>query len=222
MRVLVVHNRNRGVGQYFRAFQSILDDIQICHRVGKVTRAESILTRLCRHIVEACTFICLLIKVRPAVVHLNPSFSIRSLLPCTFYWIASKLVRRRVLLFIHGWDQSMEKLIERHPHSLRKLLGLADAFIVLSRDYRQALERWGIQRPVFLETTIVPDDWTKNVDLEKKLQALQQKSKWTILFLAEVIGDKGVYLAIDAIRILREKFSNVELIIAGDGMDLAC
>jgi glycosyltransferase involved in cell wall biosynthesis len=116
----------------------------------------------------------------------------------------------------------MEKLIERHPHSLRKLLGLADAFIVLSRDYRQALERWGIQRPVFLETTIVPDDWTKNVDLEKKLQALQQKSKWTILFLAEIIGDKGVYLAIDAIRILRGKFSNVELIIAGDGIDLAC
>jgi len=124
-------------------------------------------------------------------------------------------------VFFHGWDPSTEKLLEQHVGSRRRLLGLVDAFIVLSQDYRQALERWDVKRPIFVETTVVPDDWTKDVDLEKKLKSLHRKSKWVILFLAEVLSKKGVFVAIEATRILQKKYHNVELVIAGDGNDLA-
>src|SRR5215468_1881184 len=197
IRILVVYDRNRGVGQYFKAFQSLPVDLQK-FKVGKLTRAESALVKVSRHVVAASRFTYLLIRLRPRVVHLNPSLSIRSLLPTTIYLILSKLFRSRVLVFFHGWDPSTEKLLEQHVGSRRRLLGLVDAFIVLSQDYRQALERWDVKRPIFVETTVVPDDWTKDVDLEKKLKSLHRKSKWVILFLAEVLSKKGVFVAIEA------------------------
>jgi glycosyltransferase involved in cell wall biosynthesis len=78
-----------------------------------------------------------------------------------------------------------------------------------------------VQRPIFLETTVVPDDWIKDVDVATKLGLLRRKRTWVILFLSEVLSEKGVYVAIDATRILQMKARNVQLIIAGDGNDLA-
>src|SRR5690349_1232510 len=150
MLVLAVYDRNRGVGQYFGSLQSLLGDIQTSHRVGKLSRTESPLRRVLRHIADTFSFAFLLVKTRPAVVHLNPSLRVHSLLSSLSYLILSKVLRCKVLLFFHGWDRSMEALIERNKHRLTKFFALVDAFIVLSSDCRQALQRWGIQRPIFL------------------------------------------------------------------------
>ena len=220
LRVLVVYDRNRGLGQYFEALRSLPGNVLTYFKIGKVTRAESALAKVSRHLVASSTFICLLIRLRPSLIHLNPSLSVRSLVPVSFYLVVSKLFRCRVLMFIHGWNPSTQRLLEKHKWSRRRLLGLANAFIVLSHENRQTLKRWGVQRPIFLETTVVADDWTKDVHLEKKLAALKGTKTWTILFLAEILREKGVFLAIEATRILQMKFRNVKLIIAGDGTNL--
>jgi glycosyltransferase involved in cell wall biosynthesis len=115
----------------------------------------------------------------------------------------------------------MESFLEQHKRARRSLLCLADAFIVLSLDSCRALERWGVQRPIFLETTVVPDSWIIDVDVATKLARRRGKRPCIILFLSEVLSEKGVYVAIEATRILQMKGHNVQLIIAGDGHDLA-
>jgi glycosyltransferase involved in cell wall biosynthesis len=222
MRVLVVFDRNRGVAQYINSLEWRLGHLWVCLKVGKINRDESILARLHRHYYDSGAFVRALMREKPEIVHLNPSLSLHSLLSCTFFLIVSKLFQKKVLLFIHGWQPSVATLADRYSTlPFRAFFELADAIVVLSKSFRQSLRHWGVACPIFIETTVVRDECLVGFDLVEKLSLLPHKKNWKILFLAEIVRDKGIYEVLEATRLLQQRHSNIELIIAGDGPDLA-
>jgi glycosyltransferase involved in cell wall biosynthesis len=134
--------------------------------------------------------------------------------------LIAKLYWAKVLVFFRGWDVRCERAIRRRFSRLfRCIYSRADAFIVLASRFRLVLEDLGCAGRVYVETTIVPDDvFARGV--RKRRERVSAGGALNILFLSRVEKLKGVYIAIEAFRILKHKHPSATLTIAGDGSDL--
>lgn len=152
-----------------------------------------------------------LIKFKPDLVHLNPSLDKNSVVREAAFIILSKLFRRKVLVFWHGWDGSYEKkLNEGHAKLFKLIFNQADAFCVLAKRFKIQLEEWGFDKPIFLETTKVDDSLLMGFDINNK------HHNRVVLFLARIEKNKGIYVAIDSIS----GNDDLQLLVAGTGTEL--
>jgi glycosyltransferase involved in cell wall biosynthesis len=149
---------------------------------------------------------------RCTVVHLNPSLMYRSLIRDAVFLLIAKMLRRRVIVFFHGWDCRLQVRIERYLLPLfRNSFLRADTIIVLAQDFKRFLERVGYIRPIIVETTTV-DDRAFTVGRRQS-----ESLHFNILYLARLERAKGIYETIDAYRILKATHQCATLTIAGDG-----
>lgn len=145
------------------------------------------------------------------VVLLNPSLTPTAMRrDALFLWI-SKLLQVKTIVFFHGWDSNVAADIDLNPSLFFEKYKSADSFIVLSSQFRIKLREWGIQNPIYLSTTKVEDDLVRGFNLVEKVY---NKS---ILFLARIEKEKGVFIAIDAFSIVQKTFKDVTLSIVGGG-----
>lgn len=157
------------------------------------------------------------------IVHANPSLLLNAILREGLFILVAKAHKKKVLVFFHGWNKSFEKAIEKRRLFLmlfRKIYGNADAFIVLASEFGEKLSDWGFKQKIYIETTSIDDELSRNVDVNKKIEIPSVNHAVTILFLSRIEKEKGIYQAIDAIDILFKKNVNILLIIAGDGSEL--
>jgi glycosyltransferase involved in cell wall biosynthesis len=98
------------------------------------------------------------------------------------------------------------------------LLG-ADAVIVLAGRFRTALRRWGYRGPVHTTTTAVADDALDAGDAVSRASRGRPGSL-SVLFLSRVRADKGVYEALEAVRLAQKRGLDLRVSVAGDGPDL--
>ena len=98
----------------------------------------------------------------------------------------------------------------------------ADAFILQSSRFKDALQRMGCKKPIYVETTAVPDEsFSFDTQAFKATDATGvSEERFNVLFLSRVEKVKGIYESIEAYRILKEKYPFVTMTIAGDGSDL--
>ena len=156
------------------------------------------------------------------LVHLNASLSWLGLTrEAVFLWIA----RRKgvpALVFFHGWLPKRERFIERYCLWLFKLpFRHAAAFVVLSDRSRDTLRRWGFAQEIHKEVTVIDDEEMEGIDFERLSAERAQADRWRILFLSRVLRNKGIYEALDTAGILAKAHPDVELVVAGDGAELA-
>jgi glycosyltransferase involved in cell wall biosynthesis len=157
-----------------------------------------------------------ILKIKPQLVHVNPSLDIKSFLRDGIfaYWAKRKNVA--VLVFFHGWHH--EEQIEKSWMWFFKLTFMkADAFVVLSSSFKNKLEVWGVKRPIYLGKTAVDDELLEYFLLDRKIDQLRKERTIKILFLARVERSKGILETLDAFRILVEEHHSISLTIAGDG-----
>src|SRR5882724_9739691 len=101
-----------------------------------------------------------------------------------FMWIAS-LTGKKIIVLIHGWDQSF--FAGCKPWRLSGLLKAGKLF-VLSDEFRQQLQKKGYPNDILVETTVVANEFIRCFD-EAGPAAKPQPN---ILYLARLEPEKGI------------------------------
>lgn len=156
------------------------------------------------------------------LVHVNPSLDFKSFLRDGIFLLIARKYRISTLVFFRGWQKSFEQTLARNGLWLLKLLyGKANAIIVLSEDFKKVLRTWGFTQPIYREVTIVDDDDLAGFDVHQTLLERERAQKWRVLFLARLVKQKGIYETIEAVSLLQQRYPTLELVVAGDGAELA-
>ncbi len=154
------------------------------------------------------------------LVHLNPSLRTKAVIRDGMLLLLARFHGYPTLVFFHGWDEGLERQIKKSFCALfRAVYGKADALVVLGSVFAGKLRHMGIESPIYLLTTAVDDSFGGLFDPERKSEE-GENDTFRILFLSRIEKEKGVYEAVDAYQIPREKHPNVSLTIAGDGSEL--
>ncbi|MDK9557291.1 glycosyltransferase family 4 protein [Marinobacter sp. M216] len=156
-------------------------------------------------------FLFLCITRRYKTVVLNPSLGRTAILRDAMFLRLAKFFRLKVIVFFHGWDPAMEKIINSNPDFFRRKFGRANSFIVLASEFSDKLNSWGLERPVYLSTTKVYDRLVEGFDIERKVYGK------TILFLARLEPNKGILLALDAFSKVLVTIPDARFVVAGSG-----
>jgi len=153
------------------------------------------------------------------LVHLNPSLAWKAVIRDGYLLQTAKANRIPVVVFIHGWNRRFEsKLRGWRLRLFRNVFFQADAIVVLANEFKKKIECWGYSGPVYTETTAFDDKQTS----EFIPDAFDEE--WShdinLLFLASLEKRKGIYETIETYRILKDRYTNLTLTVAGDGPEL--
>jgi glycosyltransferase involved in cell wall biosynthesis len=147
-----------------------------------------------------------------SLLQLNPTLSRKSLLRDGVFLVAGKVLGKKILLLVHGWDPDCERAIRRRFAWLfRAVYFKADAIIVLASEFQERLRDLGYTGQIFVETTAIENGLT---ELPRSRSA---RRRFRVLFLARIERDKGVLEAIEAFGQAKAKHPEMEMVVAGDG-----
>lgn len=159
-------------------------------------------------------FILKLIIWRPDFVWVNPSISANALRRDFLFMRIATIFNVRSVVFIHGFN--LNNFENMNKQWLKSNLNSAAFIMVLAEDFRKRLRDIGVKVPIELTSTKVEDSLIDNFNPATKEYA----SSNTLLYLARVEKEKGIYETIDTYAILKEEFPNLKLQISGDGGEL--
>lgn len=228
MKVLIVRDRESaggGVHHYYRVVEPHLTVELQFSDVGKPSvyygRQSSWIMRFrpCRLLMDWIGLAIRILRFRPDIVHVNPSLDpseMRSLRRDAVNLLLARLLGRRVLVFWRGWENDWSGKLE-FPGGNRSLLcwiyQQGAAHVVLAKQFKDDLRRWGFRTAIHVETTVVADDLVNALDKQGGLAT-------DLLFLSRIKVSKGVYEMVEAYRILKTRNPAYTLAIVGDGPDL--
>lgn len=205
-----------GKSNYIDILQRHLPDDVTLFIYGAKGRTESRFSRGRRLLRDYVRFRRVLSKNNFDLVHLNPSLNPKSYFrDAIFAWLAKQHCDKLVV-FWHGWRHSFERrFVRRFRSFFANTYGKADCMIVLADEFGQVLKGYGYSGPVHNETTIV-DETIFNLSISRS----SDDARRDILFMSRIEAAKGIYETIDAFALVRRKFPNVRLRMAGTGAEL--
>ncbi len=220
-RVLIVHpdfSRLGGIEIYIRKIVESLDVPHDCFSIAQRAGEKGMFGKIARIIKDYRDFWSVLGDKDIDVVHLNPSLATKSFFREGLFHLIAKMRGKRTLVFFHGWSVPFEKRLDRQNGWLFRLFyGRADTFVVLAKSFEQALRKWGLNQPVYNETTVISDSATEGFDIDQAIESRLSDPKWRIVFAARITQTKGIDTAIEALNEVRESHPHLELLVAGDG-----
>jgi len=148
------------------------------------------------------------------VVLLNPSLGKTALKRDALFLKISKWFKIKTVVFFHGWNQTLADQIDDNPKQFQKQFQKADIFIVLASTFKKRLLYWGISSPIYLSTTKVNDELLDCFNIDNK------PFDKSLLFLARIEKNKGIFTTLNAFKVVLETFPNAQLEIAGYGTAL--
>ena len=162
---------------------------------------------------DVISFIVKIYSFHPDVIILNPSLYKSAIMrDMIFLWIA-KILRQKVVVFFHGFDK---KCIDSlNLKFITKSLSKCELIFVLANEFKEIIRLWGIAIPIYLTTTKVDDEMVSDFDINLRNGRVQQ-----ILFLARITKEKGIFIALDTFRLLKDRNYNFVMRIVGDGPEL--
>lgn len=147
------------------------------------------------------------------VVVLNPSMTKSCIYRDSLYFLLAKLLNKKVVVFWRGFNHNYFTSVVKEKYSklLNKTLLKADHTIVLGKNIYKELNSIGFNSSYSIATTILPEE------LLLKEKRVFKKDKFTLLFLARLEKDKGIFEALEAYKILKKQFAYINFLIAGSG-----
>lgn len=115
------------------------------------------------------------------------------------------------IVFFHGWESEFAEKISRSPKLFSWIYGRADCFIVLASSFKRQLLEWGIHTPTFLTTTKFDDRLIVGRDIRARHHVE------SLLFLARIEEEKGIFVALSAFQILQSDFPDLRFKVVGNG-----
>ncbi len=201
-------NAPGGVADHFLGLKNKFNNEVVYNYIGGKSKENFFILK---QMADYIKFAIEILKKHPDLVHINPSLNKKAVIRDALFLFIAKFLNKKIVVFWHGWELSDEILITiKYKRLFKFVYNMADAHIVLCRDFKRKLMEWGIDKKIYLETTKVDDDLLIDFDISSK------EYNNTILFLSRVEKTKGIYIAIDAVS----KLTDCKLIVAGTGSDL--
>lgn len=224
MKVLIVNpdfNDFGGVSNYYLSLKNRFK-IQTHHFIiGKRVKERGHFAMVFRLFKDYFRFIKELKHRDYEIVHINPCLNFKSVVRDGVLILIAKYFKRKIIVFFRGWQKTFEQKLRHNAIRLfRAVYRNADVFIVTAVEYKNKLRDWGFRQTIYLETAAADDNMLDHFDIHEIIKKRINDDRCQILFLARIIKDKGIYETIDAVRSLHGKYSNIELVIAGDGEEL--
>ncbi len=177
---------------------------------------ERLFRRIVRILAKITEFTILLLRDRSIrIVHINTAYDPRSRFRDALFVLASRLLRRNIVLQIH---QQIEADNNRILAWLtRYIYPLSNKILVFSSESKKKLaDMVSEERIEIIPNAVNVRDFRNEDKTFKKDLSIPSEGK-IVLFLSRLIRQKGVYDLIEAIgRVIREN-GNVYFIFAGDG-----
>lgn len=172
-------------------------------------------------------FIFKLISGHYRLVIINPSLDSRSFHRDMVFIILTHLLHKKTAVFFRGWSETFEEKIKKSrlkSFLFRISYARAGKFLVLGNVFKKKLIEMGApaETQFFVETTVADSCCLNQLDLKHKQLTFEKEIQF--LFLARLVKEKGIYIAIDAFKQFMNQFPQRKstLVIAGDGPDLPC
>jgi len=169
----------------------------------------------------AFTRLCKRIRKSNHIIHFNPSLNWSGVLRDGLLLLIAALHGIKTIVFFRGWHSYMVHIIDRNRlvrTIFKSVYNRAHIFIVLSNDFKEKLHAWGFRQNMYIETTAVDNALLNGHN--HNIPAHDKNQNVNILFLARVEKEKGVFEVIDSYQIIKQKYPNTRLTIAGDGSRL--
>ncbi|QNF32328.1 glycosyltransferase family 4 protein [Adhaeribacter swui] len=181
--------------------------------VGGILRFKKLVYKFCYFYLKI---------VKYDLLHVNPSLNSKSFFRDAVFVLLALIHKKKVLVYWHGWQDDFEQTIKKNwlkKWVFNRTFKRANTSIVLGAVFRDKLISLGVVNTIILESNAADDYYLKLSGGGK--ETLLENETFTLLFLARVVKEKGIYIAIDAFKELKRKLSKpIQLIIAGDGNEL--
>jgi glycosyltransferase involved in cell wall biosynthesis len=185
-------------------------------QVGSEGRRENGFQKFARFVLSPLHLTFFLLWYRPAIVHLNTSLDQKAFWRDLVYLIIAKLLRRRVVNQVHGgpFPQDFFRGNRLLTWILKQALLNSDAVTVLSGAELAAYIAIDPRINVHLvPNAIIPSglaDQPRGFNRDKPLR---------LIYIGRLVAIKGLFEAIEALRILRAEGRSFTFSIAGSGSD---
>lgn len=159
------------------------------------------------------TFVWKVFSFKPDIILLNPSLSKGAMTRDLIFLRVAKILGKKVAVFIHGFNKN--NIPDLNIKLITNDLNKCECVFVLAKEFAYAVKSWGVTVPIHLTTTKVDNRLIDGFDIATKNYNTQN-----ILFLARIEKAKGIYTALDAVKILQEKDKGIKFRVAGTGGEL--
>jgi glycosyltransferase involved in cell wall biosynthesis len=212
-----------GVTTYCRAIRPHFSARIEYFSIGSGKGATTLLSSLARFVRDYAGFFSVLRSRDFSLVHLNPSLGYKAVIRDGIFLLIAKLLRKKVVVFIHGWNDTCEATIRGYFLTLFRLAYFrADAIVVLAAAFQNSLREMGFKGRLLTETTTLDIEMLEHAATIAATRISRPVAGWklNILFLARIERGKGIYEALEAFRLLRERHADIEMTVVGTGAEL--
>lgn len=228
MKVLIVRDRKSAGGGIVNYYNTVNDYFNIDVDYAPIGRPYAFYETKKVSIFKRFTFTRLLLdyfslmykiaKFKPDIVLINASIDEerKSIARDSLNILISKMMGRKTIVFWRGFIGGGPQFPFKGGNKglVCRFFKMADAFIVLARQFEDDLKRWGFKKPIFLETTTIGKELLENGAIKPRQEPQNKRS---LLFLSRIEREKGIIELIDAYWLLKQKHPDFQLVIAGNG-----
>ncbi len=214
-------NSHGGVSNYFISLKDHFT-LPCEYFIRGVRNQNSSLSRLVYPFVQLSDYLRFILRLlfnNYSLVQINTSLGKTGLIRDYLFIIILLFLKKKYVVFFRGIDNKI--LIWVESKWLRKFKSSylkAEGILVLSKSFKEKILSWGFTKKISVETTVVDPSLIDKIDLVSLLEK-QNSLNIRILFLSRIEKKKGIYEAIDAIKIVQNNGYQVQLFICGDGSE---
>lgn len=212
--------RKGGVTNYLDLLKNNVpsDKIEFQHftQGGKAERGNAFFSPILL-LFQLVSFVKAIRKFKPDIIHINPSLSRTALIRDVLFLRVARLLKCRVLFFIHGWNENTVAALHNRFFWKKIVLPwmkMANGYVVLASQFKQELIDMGFQS----ETIIVSSTMVKGDDYY--LEPKEFNEKLHILFCAQMVEEKGPYVVLEAGALVLKSHPDLQFVFIGKGADL--
>ena len=226
MKVLILipgENARGGITNYYTSLRKHLPDSIMYFKRGSRNwpQKANALIELARIVTDYLRFIYIILFKKISIVQTTTAFYRASILRDGVFILLAKLFRIKTIVFFRGWNDEYVHSLSGLSLKLFKLIYFrTDALIDLSENNVDYLKKLGYQNKIYLETTVVDETLTKDINIENLIDKRFERQIKSLLFLSRIEKAKGVYKLLNIYKELRDGNSDYQLIFAGDGTEL--
>jgi len=156
-----------------------------------------------------------IVRLRPAIVHLNSSLNHKAFWRDLTYLTIAKLFRRKVIYQVHGG--SLQRFCGNNNllwWLADRVFGMADAVVVLS-----SVEEANFRKLRRVQRLAVIRNAVDLREFDRETAHSESKRATRLVYLGRLTREKGLFEALDAMRIVASdpSMTNIEFLIAGSG-----